>query len=139
MTRWAQSIGLPSSVWVGIIQSTEGLCCAMLNRSVVLESLQPPWTVCSPPGSSVHGDFPGKNIGVGFHALLQGIFSTLRSNLGLLHWQAESLPVELLGKPVSCITTLLTLLYVGRQPPLLSTAIIPLLGLLLLYLYFRLS
>ena len=29
---------------------------------------------CSPPGSSVHGDFPGKNIGVGFHALLQGIF-----------------------------------------------------------------
>ena len=26
----------------------------------------------SPPGSSVHGDSPGKNIGVGFHALLQG-------------------------------------------------------------------
>ena len=29
---------------------------------------------CSPPGSSVHGDSPGKNIGVGCHALLQGIF-----------------------------------------------------------------
>ena len=27
---------------------------------------------CSPPGSSVHGDFPGKNTGVGCHALLQG-------------------------------------------------------------------
>jgi len=26
---------------------------------------------CSLPGSSVHGDFPGKNTGVGFHALLQ--------------------------------------------------------------------
>ena len=26
---------------------------------------------CSPPGSSVHGDFPGKNTGVGCHALLQ--------------------------------------------------------------------
>ena len=28
---------------------------------------------CSPPGSSVHGDSPGKNPGVGCHALLQGI------------------------------------------------------------------
>ena len=28
---------------------------------------------CSPPCSSVHGDFPGKNMGVGYHALLQGI------------------------------------------------------------------
>ena len=29
---------------------------------------------CSPLGSSVHGDSPGKNTEVGFHALLQGIF-----------------------------------------------------------------
>ena len=27
--------------------------------------------VCSPPGSSVHGDSPGKNTGVGCHAFLQ--------------------------------------------------------------------
>ena len=27
---------------------------------------------CSPPDSSVHGDSPGKNTGVGCHALLQG-------------------------------------------------------------------
>jgi len=26
---------------------------------------------CSPPGSSVHGDSPGKNTGVGCHAFLQ--------------------------------------------------------------------
>ena len=39
---------------------------------------------CSLPGSSVHGDFPGKNIGVGCHSLLQGIFPTQRVNLGLL-------------------------------------------------------
>ena len=31
---------------------------------------------CSPPGFSVQGDSPGKNIGVGSHALLQGIFPT---------------------------------------------------------------
>ena len=40
---------------------------------------------CSPPGSSVHGDSPGKNTGVGCHALLQGIFPTQGSNPGLLH------------------------------------------------------
>ena len=38
---------------------------------------------CSPPGSSVHGDSPGKNTGVGFHALLQGIFASKGSNPGL--------------------------------------------------------
>ena len=31
---------------------------------------------CSPSGSSVHGDSPGKKTGVGCHALLQGIFQT---------------------------------------------------------------
>ena len=40
---------------------------------------------CSPPGSSIHGDSPGKTTGVGCHALLQGIFRTQGSNLGLLH------------------------------------------------------
>ena len=29
---------------------------------------------CSPPGSSVHRSFPGKNTGAGYHFLLQGIF-----------------------------------------------------------------
>ena len=33
-----------------------------------------------PPVSSVHGDFPGQNIGVGCHSLLQGIFLTQGSN-----------------------------------------------------------
>ena len=40
---------------------------------------------CSPPGSSVLGDSPGKNTGVGCHALLQGIFPTQGLNPGLLH------------------------------------------------------
>ena len=32
---------------------------------------------CSPPGSPVHGDFPGKNAGVGCHALLQEVYLLL--------------------------------------------------------------
>jgi len=40
---------------------------------------------CSPSGSSVRGDAPGKNTGVGCHALLQGIFPTQGLNPGLLY------------------------------------------------------
>ena len=40
---------------------------------------------CSPPGSSVHGDSPGKNTGVGYHSLLQGFVPIQGSNPGLLH------------------------------------------------------
>ena len=40
---------------------------------------------CSPPGSSVHGDSPGKNTRMSCHVLLQGIFPIQRSNTGLLH------------------------------------------------------
>ena len=40
---------------------------------------------CSPPGSSDHGDSPGKNTGVGCQALLQGNFLTQGLNQGLLH------------------------------------------------------
>ena len=47
-------------------------------------------------------EFPGKNTGVGCHALLQGFFQTQGSNpslLLLLHWQAGSLPLVPPGKP----------------------------------------
>ena len=40
---------------------------------------------CSPPGFSVYGDSPGKNTGVGCHAVLQGIFPTQGSSPGLPH------------------------------------------------------
>ena len=42
---------------------------------------------CSPPGSSVYGDSPGKNTRVGYHDLLQGIFPTQGWNPSLLHWR----------------------------------------------------
>ena len=50
---------------------------------------------CSPPGSSVHRILQGKNIGVGCHFLLQGIFMTQGPNLHLPAFpalQADSLP-----------------------------------------------
>ena len=47
--------------------------CAVLSCSIMSDSLQLHglW-----PGSSVHGDAPGKNTGVGCHVLLQGMFPT---------------------------------------------------------------
>ena len=53
---------------------------------------------CSLPGPSDRGDSPGKNTGVGYHALLQRIFPTQGSNPGL-PLQVDSLPAEPQGKP----------------------------------------
>ena len=61
-------------------------------------------TDCNPPGSSVHGDSPGKNIGIGCHALLQGIFPTQGScnagdlgsipGLGKARWRGHVNPLQ---------------------------------------------
>ena len=42
-------------------------------------------------------DFPGNNAGVGYHFLLPGLFPNQGSNLSLLHWQGDSLPLSHLG------------------------------------------
>ena len=57
---------------------------------------------CSPTRLLCSWDSPGRNTGVGYHALLQGIFPTQESNPGLLchlHWQGGSLPLAPPGKP----------------------------------------
>ena len=64
--RWPKTIRRPCSL---VTQSCSTLCNPV---------------DCSPPGSSVLGDSPGKNSGVSCHALLQGIFLTQGLNLHLL-------------------------------------------------------
>ena len=54
---------------------------------------------CSPPGSSVYGDSPGKNTGVGCHFLLQGIVPTQESNPGLLHCRQILYQLSYQGSP----------------------------------------
>ena len=71
--------GVPSAIqWV----LTAGVCSQSLQSCLTL--CDP--VDCSPPGSSVHGDFPDKNPGVGYHALLQRIFPTQGLSPGLPHW-----------------------------------------------------
>ena len=61
--------------------------------------LQSSLTLCD-PRFLCPWDSPGKNTGVGCHALLQGIFPTqgLSLWLSLLYWQAGSLPLVNPGK-----------------------------------------
>ena len=65
-------------------------------------SLQWCLTLCYGPLSTkllCPWDFPGKNTGVGCHALLQGIFPTQGSNLCLLHYRQILYPLSHLGSP----------------------------------------
>ena len=74
----------------------------LFRQSVVSDSLrphglQPSRLLCS-------WSFLGKNTGVGFHFLLQGIFPIQELKpclLHLLYWQADSLPLTLCN-PVDC-------------------------------------
>ena len=79
---------LPNSLWpflilyicnlllFFLIKVSMCLSCSVMPNSLQFQRLKP-------PGSSVHGDSPGKNTGVGCHALLQGIFLTQGLNPGL--------------------------------------------------------
>ena len=72
---------------------------ACLSRPVVSHSAIPRPVAHQAP---VYGDSPGKNTGVGCHALLQGIFPTQGLNPGLLpHCRRIPHPLSHQGSPVS--------------------------------------
>ena len=52
-----------------------------------------------------------KNTGMGGHFFLQGIFQTHRSNLSLLHWQADSLQLSRQGRPQLSLLPILSIVY----------------------------
>ena len=61
------------------------------------DTLATPWTVAHKAALTMES--PGKNTGVGCHFVLQGIFSTQGSNLGLLHWRQTLQPLSHQGSP----------------------------------------
>ena len=64
------------AVWVCVCVCA--LSCSVMFDSLQLHGLQPARLLCL-------WNSPGQNTGVGSHVLLQGIFPTQGSNLGLLH------------------------------------------------------
>ena len=89
---------LPEGCHSSLITTWLHACCAasVTSNYLWLYGLQPARLLCP-------WDSPGKNTGVGHHALLQGIFPTQGSNsrLSLLHWQAGSLLPVPPGKPIT--------------------------------------
>ena len=96
--------GLNVSIFPGdspasLFSSLRGVCvcvCVVRSRSVRPCGLRPPRLLWP-------WDPPGKNTGVGCHALLQGIFLTQGWTLclwNLLPWQVGSLPLHHLGSPL---------------------------------------
>ena len=75
-----------------------------------------PWTTAR---QALSMDFLGKNTGVGCHFLLQGVFLTQESNLPLLHWQADSLPLSHLGSSFAWVENAL-LMFPDPSVPALS-------------------
>ena len=76
VTSWSQQLLQNGVISTGQEHRRHCVGCA--------KSFQLCWTLCNPmatlPGSSVHGDSPGENTGVGCHAVLQGIFPIQGSN-----------------------------------------------------------
>ena len=68
----------------------------MLSPSVVSDSFAIPWTIAH---QSPLWDSPGKSTRVGCHFLLQGIFPTQGSNLGLPHSRQTLEPLSHQGSP----------------------------------------
>ena len=65
-----------------MISGTESMCCAVLSCLIVSNSVQPYGQ--QPTRLLCSWDSPGKNTGVGCHALPQEIFPIQGSNPGLL-------------------------------------------------------
>ena len=101
----AELVGQNRSRWSDLVPvrgCMPGHLCACVSSvaSVLSDSFQP--DELQPAGLLCPWDSPGKNTGVGRHALLQGIFPTQGLNpllLCLLHWQVGSLPLAPLRKP----------------------------------------
>ena len=86
-------------VWMGSLPSSNLSCCCAQSCLTVYDRMD-----CSLP-DSVSVEFSRKNTEVGCYFLLWWIFPTQGFSLRflcLLHWQADSLPPESPGKPLTC-------------------------------------
>ena len=88
-SRWPVPAGSPWALFWGKeeIPKTHLIKCCCLVRLLC------PW------------DFPGRNIGMGCHFLLQEISPTHGRDSHILHWQAGSLPLSHQGRPIWPVIT----------------------------------
>ena len=70
-------------------------------------------------------NFPGRNTGMGYNFLLQGIFLTQGLNPHLLHWQEGPLPLAPPGKPINSLQFSHSVMSDSLQPHRLQHARLP--------------
>ena len=92
------------ALYVQVHRRLNSCVCTYTHACFVVYSLSRIQLFHNPMNSSLPGSFcawdsPGKDIRVGCH-LLQGIFPTQKSNLHLLCWWADSLPLN--HHPYAC-------------------------------------
>ena len=75
---------------------------------------------CSPPGFSVYGHSPSKNTRVCCHVLIQGIFPTQGSNLGLLQCRQNLYHLSHQGNPIKALICIYSSNLVDRLMKMLS-------------------
>ena len=89
-----------ATTWIDL----EGILLGEISQSKKRKEVaQSCLTLCNPMDCSS----PGKNTGVGCHFLLQGIFPTQRSNLGLLHCRQILYHLSHQGSPLYWIFVIL--------------------------------
>ena len=71
---------------------------SVISYSLWAQGLWPAGLLCS-------WNPPGKNMGVGSHSLLQGVFPTQGSNPDLLHWRQILYHLSHQGSPIASIKT----------------------------------
>ena len=92
-SKFSEVTALFSLTWAGKESQEVGAC--VLSRFSHVQLFVTPWAI-QLSKALCPWDSPGENTGVGFCALLQGIFPTQGSSLNLLcllRWQAGSLPL----------------------------------------------
>ena len=81
-----------------------GCHCLLLSCFICVQLIASLWTVAA--RVLCQWNYPGKNIGVGCHTLLQGIFPIQGSNPGLPHCRQILYCLSHQGSPTMCISTL---------------------------------
>ena len=103
------SLRIQEVYWIAECIRNHNMGACMLRYFSHVWLFATPWTVTC----LCLWDSPGKNTGVGCHALLQWIFLIPGSNLHLLcilPWQAGSLPLAPPGKPITWVPGIYSLL-----------------------------
>ena len=89
--------------------STINVCLVVQSYTTLCDPMD-----CSPSGSSIHGDSPGKNTGVGCHSVLHRIFPTQGLNPGLPHYRQIFYQLQYFGHLMQTANSLEKSLMLGK-------------------------